>query len=296
MRSTQPVAPSHPASWNIETLTIECSETAPVQVDAFTYQQAELSQFDMHYSLELGVVLEGSIDRYYLGSERAYQAGEVWLCGMWEPHGWGVRTPPCRVAVFFLHPPLLARTRFSEADAVNWMAPFSAAPRDRPVVNPARRAEVVRLAQSVLDCPLQSAGSRKVELHLRVLEILLILIDGWKSPSLPRTWSGRELDGLGRAMQMALETPALLTTQAAARACGMSRNALARLFVDYMGISFAQFALRARISGAAAQLREGKDPLKAVATEWGFTDASHFHRRFVRYFGCSPSEYRGRFG
>jgi AraC-like DNA-binding protein len=285
-------ASSGPASWNIEKLTIDCTETSPVEVEAFTYDHGELSQFDMHYCLELGVVLEGSIDRYYLTGDRAYQAGEVWLCGMWEPHGWGVRKAPCRVAVFFLHPPLLAHTRFSEADGINWMAPFSASPRERPVVPMGRRAEVIRHTQDVLSSPTRTPAARKVELHLRVLEILLAMIDGWQSPSLPRAWSGRELASLGRAMQLALQTPGLLTTQAAARVCGVNRNALSRLFVDYMGISFAEFALRSRVSGAAAQLKEGNDPLKAVATQWGFTDASHFHRSFLRYYGCSPSEYR----
>jgi AraC-like DNA-binding protein len=281
-----------PAAWNIERLTIDCTETSPVEVEAFTYNNVELSQFDMHYCLELGVVLEGSTERYYLTGERSYQAGEIWLCGMWEPHGWGVHATPCRVAVFFLHPPLLANTRFSEADGINWMAPFSASPLDRPVVSPGRRADVIRHAQEVLSFPASAPGIQKVERHLKVLEILLILIDGWQSPSLPRVWSGQDLDAVGRAMQLALQAQGLVTTQEAARVCGMNRNALSRLFLDYMGISFAEFALRSRVSGAAAQLKEGKDPLKAVARQWGFTDASHFHRSFLRYYGCSPSEYR----
>jgi AraC-like DNA-binding protein len=213
---------------------------------------------------------------------------------MWEPHGWGVRATPCRVAVFFLYPPLLANTKFSEADGINWMAPFSASPLDRPVVAPGRRADVIRHAQEVLSFPASAPGIQKVERHLKVLEILLILIDGWQGPSLPRVWSGQDLDAVGRAMQLALQGQGLLTTQEAARVCGMNRNALSRLFLDYMGISFAEFALRSRVSGAAARLKEGKDPLKAVARQWGFTDASHFHRSFRRYYGCSPSEYRER--
>jgi len=291
----QSTSATDPASWNIETLTIECSETSPVTLESFTYDQQERSQFDMHYCLELGVVLDGTIDRYYLTGERAYQAGEVWLCGMWEPHGWGVRTTPSRVAVFFVHPPSLARTRFSEADGTDWMAPFSAAPADRPVVAAERRPEVADIVEGVLHCRLRSPAARNVELHLRLLEILLILADGWRSPPPPRSWSGRELDSLGRAMKLALQTPGLLTTQAAARACGMNRNSLSRLFVAHMGISFAEFALRSRVSAAAALLREGDDPLKSVATRWGFADASHLHRCFLRYYGCSPSEYRERF-
>jgi hypothetical protein len=242
----KPSGSPDPVTWNIEKLSIDCTETSPVEVEAFAYNNVELSQFDMHYCLELGVVLEGSTDRYYLTGERAYQAGEIWLCGMWEPHGWGVRTTPCRVAVFFLYPPLLAHTRFSEAAGINWLAPFSAPPLERPVVSPGRRADVIRRAQEVLDFRAGAPAFQKVQQHLKVLEILLLLIDGWKNPSLPRAWSGLDLDSLGRAMQLALQTQGLLTTQEAARACGMNRNALSRLFMDYMGISFSEFGRSSR--------------------------------------------------
>jgi transcriptional regulator GlxA family with amidase domain len=72
----------------------------------------------------------------------------------------------------------------------------------------------------------------------------------------------------------------------------MTRHQLTRRFEQTVGISFAQFALRYRLEGAAAALLHDEAPLKAIAIDWGFVDASHFHHCFTRNFGCTPATYR----
>jgi AraC-like DNA-binding protein len=283
-----------PISWEIEKLPLGCSESEPVTAEPFVYTKRERSQFDMHYGLELGVVVEGRMDRYYPSVSFECGAGQVWLCGMWEPHGWGVRAVPCRVLVFFLHPPLLARTYFREAGQINWMAPFLAPPRERPQVPEARRQDVAKLASSSLEGSFVKPALRKVALHLAAIQVLLTVLDSWNGAASARKWSSRELDCLGQVMQLALQSARLITCQEAARWCGLNRNALHDLFVEYMGISFSEFALRSRISAAASLLRDPEEPVKAIAARWGFTDASHFFRCFLKYYGCSPTEYRRR--
>ena len=88
--------------------------------------------YDMHYGLEVGVVLSGRMRRYWRGWETEVRAGQVWLCGMWERHGWEALTASCRHLVLVLLPQWLARTRFSEAPDFEWMAPFLAPPWERP--------------------------------------------------------------------------------------------------------------------------------------------------------------------
>jgi AraC-like DNA-binding protein len=292
MRGRQHLKTADPASWDIERLKIDCSEAAPVQEDLFCYDKPERSQFDMHYCLELGVVLEGSIDRHYRSGLQSYSTGEIWLCGMWEPHGWGVGTVPTRVLVFFLYPPVLARTYFREAESFNWMAPFLASPEDRPRVPDSRRAEVLAVIERVLGSQYGSPAVQKTAMHLAVLDLLLVLLDASDTVPMPRRWSGQELESIGQATQLVLETPRLITTQEAAHHCGTNRNALSRLFTEYIGISFAEFSLRFRLSSAAVELKDPQEPLKAIAGRWGFTDPSHFHRCFKRYYGCSPALYR----
>ncbi len=59
-----------------------------------------------------------------------------------------------------------------------------------------------------------------------------------------------------------------------------------------MGITFSEFGMHYRISAAAEQILKSNDPIKKIATEWGFTDTSHMHRCFKTYYRCSPTEYR----
>jgi transcriptional regulator GlxA family with amidase domain len=35
-------------------------------------------------------------------------------------------------------------------------------------------------------------------------------------------------------------------------------------------------------------------PIEAIARKAGFVDASHFHRTFVKHYGCTPRTYRAR--
>ena len=46
------------------------------------------------------------------------------------------------------------------------------------------------------------------------------------------------------------------------------------------------------MNGAANALASTDLPVKEIANEWGFTDQSHMHRLFLKYYSCSPNEYR----
>ena len=100
--------------------------------------------FDMHYELEMGIVLEGTMIRYAGNSRRTCSAGDVWFCGMWEPHGYR-GDAACRRAVIAIWPPALASLRFPEARHINWMQPFIISPERRPVIPDELRDEVTSL-------------------------------------------------------------------------------------------------------------------------------------------------------
>ncbi|MFT7835984.1 helix-turn-helix domain-containing protein [Saccharothrix sp. BKS2] len=58
------------------------------------------------------------------------------------------------------------------------------------------------------------------------------------------------------------------------------------------GFSLEQWIIAERLEGARADLALDATPITAVARRWGFTDPTHFTRRFRAAFGCSPSEWR----
>src|SRR5262249_37923502 len=97
---------------------------------------------------------------------------------------------------------------------------------------------------------------------------------------------------INKAVELVFRTRRFLTAGEAARACALGRKAFSALFEKVMGVSFAKFSLRHRLQGAATRLLETSDPVKAVAADWGFTDASHLHTAFRAAYGCSPAQYR----
>lgn len=89
-----------------------------------------------------------------------------------------------------------------------------------------------------------------------------------------------------------LESPTLDADEVA-RAMGLSRSALYRLFKDSGGI--AHYIREQRLRRSFADLvgeRGRRSQIAEIAWCRGFYDAAHFSRLFKERFGCSPSEAR----
>ena len=248
---------------------------------------------NIHYAFELGIVCKGRMARYYDDVKLCLGPGEVWLTGIWEPHGGEVVASPCEAAVFMVHPPMLVGQRFDEAPEWDFSAPFTVKPALRPRGGDGQSA-------ALLDCGRRLrailAGPATVESRLRArllfYEVLLLLRDGWSRLPEPRGIHPDRHDWVNHAIQMVFGTQKPISTMQAARSCSMSRANFDRLFARLMGVTFAAFELRHRLHGAAQQMLRTDDPLKTIAADWGFADASHLHRRFVELYGCCPAEYR----
>ena len=58
-------------------------------------------------------------------------------------------------------------------------------------------------------------------------------------------------------------------------------------------LGLAEWIMRGRLEGARRDLRRNESlPIAALARRWGFTDATHFGRRFRGAYGLSPREWR----
>jgi AraC-like DNA-binding protein len=58
-------------------------------------------------------------------------------------------------------------------------------------------------------------------------------------------------------------------------------------------LGLAEWIMRGRLEGARRDLRRNESmPIAALARRWGFTDATHFGRRFRSAYGISPREWR----
>jgi len=267
------------------------SETHPIDVGKKIHPGASPVSFDMHYALELGVLTGGRMARVYQGHRRILEPGQIWFCGAWEPHGWQVLDGPCRAVVVTVFPPMLANATFPEAASFEWMAPFVLPAAARPQVPRAMQKEFLRLGQE-LGKTLDVAPPRQTLLQRMLLyQLLLELPEVHETASRP-TLPDDSYARINKAVELVFKSRHFLTATEAAHACALSRKAFSALFEKVMGVSFAKFALRHRLQGAASRLLESDDPVKAVASDWGFTDASHLHTAFHAAYGCSPAQYR----
>lgn len=249
--------------------------------------------YDMHFGLEMGIVLSGRMRRHWRTWRTDLEAGQVWFCGIWERHGWEVVTPSCRHLVLVLLPKVLLHARFEENPDLDWMAAFTVPPQQRPQANGEQRGLLLSVVERFDEFLAPDAPERPIALELLTLELLLVLLTGWAPRSHRyRSWLELHYEAVNQAVGTALRAHRPLATAKAARACGMSPRAFTQAFEGLMGISFSKFALRSRLSGAAAQLRETDDAVSVVAAQWGFPHTGHFQRVFREHYGVSAITHR----
>ena len=92
-------------------------------------------------------------------------------------------------------------------------------------------------------------------------------------------------------VQQHLADPAL-SPESIANAHHISVRQLYKLWSD-KEVGLAEWIMRGRLEGARRDIAEaGSLGIAAVARRWGFTDATHFGRRFRTAYGISPRDWR----
>lgn len=129
----------------------------------------------------------------------------------------------------------------------------------------------------------------------QVLDLLAVSLATAIGAERPRISSAHSLAlTTVRAAIEARLTDAALDPAGIAAAAGISER-YANAVLAHEGTSIARLILATRLSRCRKAL---EDPLQAhrtlseIATGWGFSDMTHFGRRFKRAYGVLPSEYR----
>lgn len=86
-----------------------------------------------------------------------------------------------------------------------------------------------------------------------------------------------------------------LSMRGLAEICGLSSTSFNRHFRKLLRTTPREFLLTLRVEAARRMLGTTGIPLAAIATNCGFTDQSHFTKRFQRITGMTPHHYRERF-
>ena len=83
-----------------------------------------------------------------------------------------------------------------------------------------------------------------------------------------------------------------LSLDAAARMCGMNKTHFGRVFKQVSGMTLGCYLNHVRMTHAVELLEETRESIAGIALRLGFSDQSHFDRRFRRTFGRTPSQHR----
>ncbi len=272
------------------------SPSSPVYPVVSLHRRATPLRIDLHEGFEAGIILRGKQERHYPQSMLSLTAGDAWLQPMWEPHGWRAAVPGTETVVLVFLPDFLGEEMIGE---LPWLSLFASPPSDRLWVRDgATRATVLSIGRELAEEISRERRSWLTAVRLGLLRLLLVLSREWEPPA---TASGATRVGtstLSRVMPaislIQQRKPGTVGMNEAAEACGLSRSRFAGLFRQTMGTSFGQFALRTRLAFAAHRLLTTDMSAETIGREVGFVDGSHFHRTFVKRYGCSPRMYRAR--
>jgi len=248
----------------------DLNETSPVQVISNYHRDPSDSWFDMHYAVEIGIVISGRMRREYLHHQKDIGPGQTWLCSIWEPHGFEIIEHPCEVLVFVADPAHLIHFNPFSFDLLRL---FMIPPQKRPEISDTSAAlELALRARERL------VGNEHPNWAKLLFYELILMLDEQSESHEHIDYSYDDHKSIQPALRMVFEEKRLIKTAEAAQKCNLSASSFRNRFKELMGSSFADFALQYRLRGARAQLKNSNDTQQAIAKEWGFTDASHLHK------------------
>jgi AraC-like DNA-binding protein/mannose-6-phosphate isomerase-like protein (cupin superfamily) len=260
-----------------------------VRAENFTYP------LHFHPELELILVIQGHGQRYVGDSIQNFAPGDLVLVGAQTPHCWlSDKLPGQSVRALVVQFP---ENLFGED--------FLDSPLGRPL-------------QALFDQAAQGL-SYSGTVRERVVEKMKKLFAGASSP-LDRTGllmqilsdlaapEGQTVLGLGaHAALQHSATPATLdrviayiderldkemTQREVSKLAGLSTAGFSRFFSRHFGKTFVTYVAELRIKRACQLLLDNEHSIAQVARFSGFHNLANFNRRFFRFKGMTPSEYR----
>ena len=161
----------------------------------------------------------------------------------------------------------------------NTILPFQVIPSLRPKGSEQNKLQLIELAEKVKKGITAEKQSDWMKIYF--FELLLILLETWKKPETPTDFQLDE--SIHNALKLMFNKKKLISTSEAASVCHMSITKFRVAFKKLMHCSFSDFALKYRVHGAIAQIKNSNETQEEVALHWGFTDASHLHKCIKKF-------------
>jgi AraC-like DNA-binding protein len=165
---------------------------------------------------------------------------------------------------------------------------------DDPVVGHLIAATAHTLNSASLQLPEQES----LRLFQALIELVALSLSRRGRAQIAETASFADATALAmrRAIHGRLREPGL-TVAGVAAVVGISERYVHKLF-ERTGTTFSNYVMDRRLDGAARDLKDpalAERAIGSIAFDWGFSDLSHFTRRFKQKFGCRPRDWRNPF-
>lgn len=256
-------------------------------------KDSKYTYYDMHYELEIGIVLSGSIIRYYSNTKEVLSKGQIWLSNVWEPHRLETYGTPSEVAIFFIKPDAITNIDILSISELDWVAPFFSTPEKRPQMkNKIEKNNVLDIVRRANEILRNKSKNSNILIQLLAMELLTRIQENWIKEPIDTKKQITDYLKISPALNIIYHNTKLISIKDAAKACALSEKTFSRNFKNIMGCTFSQFSLGYRVRSSAEELINESLPIKQIVYKWGFTDESHYNKLFQKYFNCNPGEYK----
>lgn len=123
---------------------------------------------------------------------------------------------------------------------------------------------VLRIGRQFTEVMKKDDTYRDAWFKILLVELLLIIVENWQNSD-DHIVPTDDFFSINNALKLIFSSKEYVDVDRAATACGMSRRSFDREFRSAMGISFAKFPLRHRLSGVAERLINSTEPVKTIA-------------------------------
>lgn len=156
---------------------------------------------------------------------------------------------------------------------------------------------IAETARALSDGALRMTEDEGVRLFRALIELVAVSLSRRSRAGAAESESLADATALAvkRAIHRRVREPGLAVADVAG-AVGISERYVHKLLAR-SGSSFTEYLIAHRLDGAARDLADpamADRAIGAIAFDWGFSDLSHFTRRFKQRFGCRPRDWRAR--
>ena len=246
---------------------------------------------DVHYALQISIVLKGKVEAAVGSHSRIYREGETWFTMCWEPHAYRPLARRNLILSVNINADSIGNCGpYADAD---WLAPFTVAPSERfcPETKEEHK-EMLAAARTLLSLSRKQPRNWQTRCWLTIHQLILtagehIVRKGEESMLL-----NANISRIMKAVSRIRLLPVPLSLEEAAQASSLSVSRFSSLFHSVMGISYGKFALRVRLGNAANDIKSGLYTLNEIAFRNGFCDASSLCNAFKKVYHCTPAQFK----